>query len=228
MAPFHSLSRQAWHAGKRRSRPSTEHSKKHKLDLTTSNTHQKSQSTSNLPSTDQLKLPHPQPELALPAAPPSSKSPKGQGHHQGKAQKSPLAKSPSKSPTTSKSPATKSPGDAGVASEDASESTVDVSGDKERPTIDCPVCGDLAIAHFHYGGMCCYSCKAFFRRVVNTSKVSEVIMKNGCMEESESMKCDPDGWSCAVAVGTTGSVACPSPSCTGLTLGLRLILESDL
>ena len=42
---------------------------------------------------------------------------------------------------------------------------------KERPTIDCPVCGDLAIAHFHYGGMCCYSCKAFFRRVVNTSKV---------------------------------------------------------
>ena len=115
-----------------------------------------------------------------------------------------------------------------MASEDASESTVDVSGDKERPTIDCPVCGDLAIAHFHYGGMCCYSCKAFFRRVVNTSKVSEVIMKNGCMEESESMKCDPDGWSCAVAVGTTGSVAGPSPSCTGLTLGLRLILESDL
>ena len=78
------------------------------------------------------------------------------------------------------------------ASEDASESTGDVSGDKERPTIDCPVCGDLAIAHFHYGGMCCYSCKAFFRRVVNTSKVSEV-MKNGCMEESENMKCDPDG-----------------------------------
>ena len=37
--------------------------------------------------------------------------------------------------------------------------------------IDCPVCKDVAIAHFHYGGMCCYSCKAFFRRVVNTSKV---------------------------------------------------------
>jgi hypothetical protein len=41
----------------------------------------------------------------------------------------------------------------------------------EKATIDCPVCGDLAIAHFHYGGMCCYSCKAFFRRVVNTLKV---------------------------------------------------------
>lgn len=163
LSPLQSLqaslhAQQAWHAGKRRSRPTTEHSKKHKLDPAFS-THQKSQST-NLP-TDQLKLP--QPELAIPANPPTSRSPKGQG----KAQKSPLAKSPSKSPT-SKSPAAKSPGDA---AEDAAETT-DVSGDKERPTIDCPVCGDLAIAHFHYGGMCCYSCKAFFRRVVNTSKVS--------------------------------------------------------
>ena len=42
-----------------------------------------------------------------------------------------------------------------------------------KPSIDCPVCGDDAVAHFHYGGMCCYSCKAFFRRVVNTNKVSK-------------------------------------------------------
>ena len=184
LSPLQSLqaslhAQQAWHAGKRRSRPTTEHSKKHKLDPTSS-THQKSQQSTNLP-TDQLKLP--QPELAIPANPPTSRSPKGQS----KVQKSPLAKSPSKSPT-SKSPASKSPGLA--ASEDAAEST-DVSGDKERPTIDCPVCGDLAIAHFHYGGMCCYSCKAFFRRVVNTSKVSHQCMK--CMEESRSMECDPDG-----------------------------------
>ena len=41
-----------------------------------------------------------------------------------------------------------------------------------KARISCPVCGDTAVAHFHYGGMCCYSCKAFFRRVVNTSKVS--------------------------------------------------------
>ena len=41
-----------------------------------------------------------------------------------------------------------------------------------KSMIDCPVCGDIAVAHFHYGGMCCYSCKAFFRRVVNTNKVS--------------------------------------------------------
>ena len=44
-----------------------------------------------------------------------------------------------------------------------------------KPSIDCPVCGDDAVAHFHYGGMCCYSCKAFFRRVVNTNKVSRGI-----------------------------------------------------
>lgn len=42
-----------------------------------------------------------------------------------------------------------------------------------KSMIDCPVCGDIAVAHFHYGGMCCYSCKAFFRRVVNTNKVSD-------------------------------------------------------
>ena len=41
-----------------------------------------------------------------------------------------------------------------------------------KSMIDCPVCGDIAVAHFHYGGMCCYSCKAFFRRVVNTNKVN--------------------------------------------------------
>ena len=41
-----------------------------------------------------------------------------------------------------------------------------------RARISCPVCGDTAVAHFHYGGMCCYSCKAFFRRVVNTYKVT--------------------------------------------------------
>ena len=43
-----------------------------------------------------------------------------------------------------------------------------------RARISCPVCGDTAVAHFHYGGMCCYSCKAFFRRVVNTYKVTLV------------------------------------------------------
>ena len=49
--------------------------------------------------------------------------------------------------------------------------TDDIPCPVPRSMIDCPVCGDTAVAHFHYGGMCCYSCKAFFRRVVNTNKV---------------------------------------------------------
>ena len=56
---------------------------------------------------------------------------------------------------------------------DENETRINESSNQHsgKSTIDCPVCGDIAIAHFHYGGMCCYSCKAFFRRVVNTCKV---------------------------------------------------------
>ena len=39
-----------------------------------------------------------------------------------------------------------------------------------KPVSNCHVCGDLAIAHMHYGGVCCYSCKAFFRRATQTGK----------------------------------------------------------
>ena len=31
--------------------------------------------------------------------------------------------------------------------------------------ILCRICGDSAVRHVHYGGHCCFSCKAFFRRV---------------------------------------------------------------
>lgn len=39
-----------------------------------------------------------------------------------------------------------------------------------KPVDNCGVCGDLAVAHMHYGGVCCYSCKAFFRRATQTGK----------------------------------------------------------
>jgi len=39
-----------------------------------------------------------------------------------------------------------------------------------KPISNCRVCGDLAVAHMHYGGVCCYSCKAFFRRATQTGK----------------------------------------------------------
>lgn len=38
---------------------------------------------------------------------------------------------------------------------------------KRRPAnlcISCPVCGGPAPDHVHFGGQCCYSCRAFFRR----------------------------------------------------------------
>ena len=55
-------------------------------------------------------------------------------------------------------------------------------GQQNKSMIDCPVCGDIAVAHFHYGGMCCYSCKAFFRRVVNTNKVRLLIIPRSFFE----------------------------------------------
>ena len=30
----------------------------------------------------------------------------------------------------------------------------------------CPICGDTASSHMHYGGRSCTSCRAFFRRTV--------------------------------------------------------------
>ena len=49
----------------------------------------------------------------------------------------------------------------------------------KRPVSDCHVCGDKAIAHLHYGGICCYSCKAFFRRAVQNGKEATYRCKAG-------------------------------------------------
>jgi hypothetical protein len=37
-------------------------------------------------------------------------------------------------------------------------------------TATCHVCGDQAAEHLHYGGIACYSCRAFFRRTVNNTR----------------------------------------------------------
>ncbi len=47
------------------------------------------------------------------------------------------------------------------------------SGKKRKPRkkfirkVNCRVCGDVANDHIHYGGVACYSCRAFFRRSVS-------------------------------------------------------------
>jgi len=38
---------------------------------------------------------------------------------------------------------------------------------RSEGNILCRICGDSAVRHVHYGGHCCFSCKAFFRRAVN-------------------------------------------------------------
>ena len=41
--------------------------------------------------------------------------------------------------------------------------------------ILCRICGDSAVRHVHYGGHCCFSCKAFFRRVRCGSKQAQYL-----------------------------------------------------
>jgi len=47
----------------------------------------------------------------------------------------------------------------------------------------CPVCGEEAppgeTHHPHYGGICCYSCRAFFRRANQRSKAPNLKCKRG-------------------------------------------------
>ena len=39
--------------------------------------------------------------------------------------------------------------------------------------LPCSVCGDMAPAHMHYGGVACFSCRAFFRRSVDKAYLYE-------------------------------------------------------
>ena len=39
---------------------------------------------------------------------------------------------------------------------------------KVHPILICHVCGDIASKHSYYGGQACHSCRAFFRRAVQT------------------------------------------------------------
>merc|ERR1719300_1261063 len=59
-------------------------------------------------------------------------------------------------------------------SNSSSSSATIGSTDSLPQLVDCPICGETTMNNYHYGGIACDSCKAFFRRTaVNPSKKSE-------------------------------------------------------
>ena len=85
------------------------------------------------------------------------------------------------SPNTTSSAAAVAAAEAAMAAAKAAEAAVSFAagvGSPEKPRrkrpkfirkVECQVCGDTANDHVHYGAIACYSCRAFFRRGVNTS-----------------------------------------------------------
>ena len=50
------------------------------------------------------------------------------------------------------------------------------------PTLlPCSVCGDMAPDHMHYGGIACFSCRAFFRRSVDKASSYECLEGKNCI-----------------------------------------------
>jgi len=90
-------------------------------------------------------------------------------------------------------------------------------GKDKRPVSDCRVCGDRAIAHMHYGGICCYSCKAFFRRAVQSGKDKVYRCKHsGDCEVSVASRrsCQKCRFLKCIAVGMTASWVLSEEQCT--------------
>jgi len=125
------------------------------------------------------------------------------------------AKREEKTPREAKKKKSKKSLDEEWVEEEEDEDAAPASMASNKSTIDCPVCKDKAIAHFHYGGMCCYSCKAFFRRVVNTSKANKY-------------KCRTGKNNCDVSLGNRRSCqACRYRKCVGAGMKPGLVLSDD-
>jgi len=90
-------------------------------------------------------------------------------------------------------------------------------GKDKRPVSDCRVCGDRAIAHMHYGGICCYSCKAFFRRAVQSGKDKAYRCKRSgdCQVSVASRRsCQKCRFLKCIAVGMTAAWVLSEEQCT--------------
>ena len=48
-----------------------------------------------------------------------------------------------------------------------------VQGLSKQLTTSCSVCGGPAASHLHYGAVCCYSCRAFFRKQINSISINQ-------------------------------------------------------
>jgi len=96
----------------------------------------------------------------------------------------------------------------------ANELNNETGKDEKRPVSDCHVCGDRAIAHMHYGGICCYSCKAFFRRAVQNGKDKTY----KCKRESD----------CEVSVNTRrGCQKCRFEKCREIGMTASWVLSDE-
>lgn len=96
----------------------------------------------------------------------------------------------------------------------ANEHNDETLKDEKRPVSDCHVCGDRAIAHMHYGGICCYSCKAFFRRAVQNGK-------------DKTYKCKKDS-DCEVSVNTRrGCQKCRFEKCQEIGMTASWVLSDE-
>ena len=59
-------------------------------------------------------------------------------------------------------------------------------------TLRCNVCSAPAPDHLHFGGHCCYSCRAFFRRTIERMRKIDVVCKAGdneCLITESSKSC---------------------------------------
>jgi hypothetical protein len=57
------------------------------------------------------------------------------------------------------------------------------------PSQECLVCGAPAPHHIHFGGRCCFSCRAFFRRTVIRYPDPEAVLQQ-CISGTRSCRID--------------------------------------
>ena len=71
-------------------------------------------------------------------------------------------------------------------------------------TLSCDVCSAPSPDHYHFGGHCCYSCRAFFRRTIERMEKIEVVCRTGkddCTINSISKSCSACRYKKCISIG---------------------------